>query len=680
MPAKFHNPYTFIPRLPRDEVLEDPDLGDLGASATGTADDPARRGLGHDRLLPNRWSGTLRLRIRTETPLLICDAQRARPVEGAASIDHQAYPVRVDADGRPYLPATTLKGAISTAYEIITNSRYRIIDEALWNSRLGYRPAPDSAKNLKPVRIVGNAQDGFRAQILEAARVRMYPTPNNKTWKDFENGAHVWIRLDKDKVLEMVRATEPKPPGMYEGWLLRTGRTMDTKKHERVFYIPGTCNEAAISEDVADEYRHLLVNYHSIHQEELAAGLQGPSAAQHAEWGYHIKKLQTLEEGHLCWAKVSSGRGGSAVVDRLFPVMISRALYEKAPIDVVPENLRPAQSHEEMSPAERLFGWTNPSGHGAVRGRIRIGRARCLRDDAIEEFMPSGFPLNVLGQPKPQQERFYAASDRFGTPLKGADRGTGYKDNTGLRGYKFYVHHRGLPENYWINPTEDRTNRCVKGWAQEYRRPGVDPNKERDSQNRSILSWVKPGTEFEVDVHLTNVTDFELGALLWLFWMNDAGDSQADNTRKRYLRIGGGKPLGFGSVSVEVDWDSGACWLMSGDAWSEYWIYLASPGPQKNLARNAASEMRRNFENRMRTAFKLDEHPERDFLKAFLRACEGFRPVHYPRVGPASEKSQGVPQNPLGENFEWFVANERKGNRYSLPSPNSDDGLPYLQP
>ncbi|MHB8474072.1 MAG: hypothetical protein ACYDC8_14730 [Gammaproteobacteria bacterium] len=57
------------------------------------------------------------------------------------------------------------------------------------------------------------------------------------------------------------------------------------------------------------------------------------------------------------------------------------------------------------------------------------------------------------------------------------------------------------------------------------------------------------------------------------------------------------------------------------------------------------------------------------FIRAFLNACKGGAlPVHYPRKSPAP--------NPAGENFEWFVDNE-KNQKLSLPPLEEDQrGLP----
>ena len=65
------------------------------------------------------------------------------------------------------------------------------------------------------------------------------------------------------------------------------------------------------------------------------------------------------------------------------------------------------------------------------------------------------------------------------------------------------------------------------------------------------------------------------------------------------------------------------------------------------------------------------------FIEAFLAAARGHAdslPTHYPRTTQAPD--------PAGENFKWFVANEKegkspKGRKLSLPSLDADTGLTY---
>ena len=115
----------------------------------------------------------------------------------------------------------------------------------------------------------------------------------------------------------------------------------------------------------------------------------------------------------------------------------------------------------ELSPADRVFGWVNQDGHGAYRGNMRVGQAICETPSPIEEFTLPGLPLAILGQPKPQQARFYVAASADGEAQEDglSKEDAGYLPGKGLRGRKTYPHHRALPPSHWVNPRPrpDRT-------------------------------------------------------------------------------------------------------------------------------------------------------------------------------------------------------------------------------
>jgi hypothetical protein len=105
--ARFLNPYTFVP-TPSREGQEGP-LGDAPPQ-------------GHDRLHEGGWTGSIQVRLTVETPLLLLDTARAIKVG-----DHFRYPMLLR-NGSPHLPATSVKGMLRSAYEIITNSRFGVFE------------------------------------------------------------------------------------------------------------------------------------------------------------------------------------------------------------------------------------------------------------------------------------------------------------------------------------------------------------------------------------------------------------------------------------------------------------------------------------------------------------------------------------------------------------------------
>lgn len=362
-----------------------------------------------------------------------------------------------------------------------------------------------------------------------------------------------------------------------------------------------------------------------------------------------------------------------------------------APARLLDDSLRPARSLAELSPADRVFGWVKQGGAGAYKGQLRIRKVSCetAKEKAIATFKEP-LPLAILSTPKAQQARFYVGRSKE-CPIAqnaGVSKATaGYDKQKGLRGRKAYPHHAhtlGL-DGYWDGDAARRgagdAQRAPERLGPYFREYARRAGKEgaRDDQNRSIKGWVAPGARFSACIDVVNLSDAELGALLWLLDLNrdrDVGPGRAD--RLRCLRVGGGKPLGFGSVKVAV---TALCLETGGERKARYRELDPVPRASQRDPRSTVEAFRAAVEE------GYGEMADKtDFLKAFLRAAEGFddgHPIHYPRTAPADQGGPGpVPPAASGENFKWFQENERlsEGDRgLALEDLTSDSGLPYFR-
>ena len=370
-----------------------------------------------------------------------------------------------------------------------------------------------------------------------------------------------------------------------------------------------------------------------------------------------------------------------------------KTFYSKSPQSLLDKSLQPAQKLSDLSPADRVFGWVNQNGEGAYRGNLRIFNVLCTHSDPIQK-LGVGLPLAILGQPKPQQGRFYAAKDAQGRPFdKNTRKQDFYQAGTGLRGRKVYPHHRIGVDDYWNPPAQTprpiqtetaitpvvnnrpitRQQRTIQAANNlpipQQQQPtqtqigGDDTNREylrlgeaQDNQNRSITEWVKPDVTFEFEIEVTNLSSVELGALLWLL----------DLPENNYHRLGGGKPLGFGSVDLAVEHTE----LRNGEELGNYYrSLLAPPAPIQFDQDKLIAE----FKQAVKTSYGSD-FQKVSFIKAFCRSAQGFidgNPIHYPR--------RSKEPNINGESFKWFVENEKNNNQHSLGYLPDDSGLPLLR-
>jgi len=289
--------------------------------------------------------------------------------------------------------------------------------------------------------------------------------------------------------------------------------------------------------------------------------------------------------------------------------------------------LRPPKGLDEFSPAEHVFGWVHPEGKdiraSAYSGSVRFGSVECLTPDAVERFdQPNTLP--ILDRPKPEQSRFYLGELKNGT-ITPFEKGSSKQNiryaagkNRALRGRKVY-------------PSQNRQPKRA--------------SHARGKQNQSYRDQVRAGTEFRFDLNVRNLSSTELGALLTVL---DLDGVLADGSA-RCLGFGGAKPLGYGSVSVMIDWS--ATTLHSGAESIAAFRELRPARSDNERARQTAH----SFVGLVKGKW---------FFEACKVATKGYQadvPVHYPRVEPSTGDSNK-------DTLEWFMVNESdRDNLKSLP-------------
>ena len=702
----FYNPYTFVPSLPRDEIKAGEFAGDY---------DPLKKKLDHSSLQSDLWTGHIPIKLTTVTPLVLLKGDG----EERESTEHQKC------DVFDYIPESSLRGMLRSAYEVATNSRYTCFRN---NDRLAYRMIPRESLKLVPTiiengespgKLVARLYPGTSAITPQRPRGPMYaamltlyhrnprensvcvggydPKTGDEVWAEIDRRSH--RRYDYWKVLQVSQnrnnLTKQSATGkIVQGRVLITNENMGNKHDERIFFIDGANAKNPIKCDVThlkEAWRMRIQSYRDAHSE---SDIFGRSRARNQpwrkigrdpgdtawsphiyedgknkdRWGRPTRDALNLQEGDMVYARCEFNRNGevSGIKD-LFPVMISRELYENSPEDLLDASLQPAKELKELSPADRLFGWvpqekqdSNQDSQGGYKSRIRIVCDDGPGSGTVKRFGANGIPLTILGQPKPAQGRFYVGKDDNGTPqddrITKTDAGYDKANIKRLRGRKQYWHHKGLEaENaphYW-DPSSKNQN-------QEYLRT----DGKRDTQNRSITGWIEPQTVFKASLYVQNLQPQEVGALLWLLSLS------ADH----YFRLGYGKPLGFGSLKIEIDTDrlvEGCLPLGTGDDWNAYYADLNACVPA-TMNGDVQGEHIAEFEASMARAYdKFPNFEQLPFISDFLqilRGPVGDSPIHYPRPNPKPD--------PEGKNFEWFVANER-GSQRSLPKVTDRNGLPY---
>lgn len=131
----FHSSVNRIPRLPNEARTCDP---------TNSEEIYQQGRITHlDTLDPERLSGYFDLKLTAHSPLILGEQMKE---EGIHYIQIQ------EVDGSTFVSPTMIKGLLSTSYERITSSRFRVFDAKTHNTRLTYRTQPNQAISLVPLR------------------------------------------------------------------------------------------------------------------------------------------------------------------------------------------------------------------------------------------------------------------------------------------------------------------------------------------------------------------------------------------------------------------------------------------------------------------------------------------------------------------------------------------------
>ena len=679
------NPYTFIPTAPRivDGQWRLPD---------GLVDAPGASHAVVDVTI--EWSGRLVLRLTAVTPLLLPDPDS--PDARRDEHDHPTYPVRVGPDGSPLIHGASLKGALRTAYETVTGSRYGVFRGH--EQALAYRrPASkEDRPQVTPARVEDDGHGGRRFRLCTLLPVPLYdppererrghgsaPRPPRRKARYLgtppadvlgDDGHLDWTRLHGREVtyttrdvgqpgkgrplVDTVTLDGDPDPGerVRRGWLSITGRSIETKANERLFVRSG--KPTIPVEDRHDElWRTVLTSYHDAAQYN-DPGKDGDGRplerSRHVDEKGPRPEQATLRHGDLVYLDLDQH---TRTVHAVHPVMIGRLPFPGTPQALLDASLRPAATPQEVSPADRVFGWAtqgDSAGRAAssgYRGQLRIGAIRCLTGDWLVEH-PDGVTVTPSGTPKPAQFRFYTATDPGGGALAArARKSDGYGPGSGLRGRKTYWYPNNAKDDYWT-PADPADNRTRDGRHREWQ---AHPDAKA-SQTATHLGWVRQGAEFTVEIFLDAVHRDDLAPLVWL--MQQEGCA---------LRLGAGKPHGFGAVRVSIDWDTSE--LRTGQSLKEGWLGLQRPAPTPTGQVQALGD---EFDDVATTDDYLAP-----IVTAWRRVAAGLDvPIHYPRTHRAPET----------ETYRWFVANEQIKDgevKHGIALPHvlePDQRLPYLPP
>ena len=210
------------------------------------------------------------------------------------------------------------------------------------------------------------------------------------------------------------------------------------------------------------------------------------------------------------------------------PIRLPGADHASNPLDFIPSEMR---KDEVMDSADAIFGWTpepDSQRKSSCAGRVFFGDATLLTEGEDIWFKPQTKTItpHVLSGAKATTFQHYLVQDKA----------LGHDPDS----KKTLAHYGTLPPGTQI--------RGRKQYWHQGSSPQIEANTTKELEHESQLTRIQPlkaGVRFAFTVRFENLSETELGAILWALQPHGNGDETCVH------KIGMGKPLGMGAVHID---------------------------------------------------------------------------------------------------------------------------------
>lgn len=440
----------------------------------------------------DRYTGYIDCTLTTKTNLYIrdtCDNNKQKSKDN---------PDFYSPGGMLKIPGSSLRGMVRNLVEIVSFGKFTIFEDKL----LFYRGLADNCVNFRKEygrNMSSRINQGsatmfkFNAGYLKREGLEYYIIPAK-----LENGKQFSQIKKRDKSEEFI--IERRADGKY----LVVSGNMEGKKHDWLINEPNW-NAEKINISSEDIHSYILDENRYKDDDEKKKECDKKD-------GDLLRLLKCSEEKivpcfYVRWTdskgrdRISFGHTG-----------YFRLAYKKTIGDHIPQSLK---SKDTIDMAESIFG--KESSHAS----------RLYFEDAViipgknDVLLPRISP-KILSGPKPTTFQHYLRQDyidkeilRYYTRQNDKDKKilNHWNSDCEIRGYKLYWHRI---DNNWreAEPINDKLH--------------------------TIITPVKPNTKFSFRIRFENLTDIELGAVLFVLSLPQG----------HYHKLGMGKPYGLGSVEI----------------------------------------------------------------------------------------------------------------------------------
>lgn len=508
-------PYNFVPLPQRIFTVAD---------GINVGDKKIKPWENHDRFISKTHSGWIDIEILTITPLYI----RGTATQQNGTWDKRDLHICPEpyktTEGFPAIPGSSLHGMIRTLAEILSFSKIKPVSKAkpffrtVGPDRIGklYTKYLQRGEGVQAGFIAKN-NSGWAIRQCEMFKVKksiLQPSTHIETYPNWLfQQRRCWFQVTKKNVTK-IEFEQQSGKEWRVGTLVLTG-SVPNKKHEFVFL--DTDNQPPLIKIPENIWCRFHDDDQLTQWQKKAFPKNKPSEQCRRYTGYlreeepvffiTDKQIESAENPN---GLLFLGRAG-----------MFRFPYDHSPAELVPQALQKA----ELDLAEAMF--------GKVENKLQI-KGRVYFDDAIAINKDSNLYEDILvpqilSSPNPTTFQHYLIQDgakdkeELTTYIKG--------DHTTIRGHKLYWHR-------W-DANKDITQ--IKADAQSALIKDLNQLSPTDTQH-TIIKPIKTNVTFKGKIHFKNLTDLEIGALLFALQLPDGCCH----------KIGMGKPLGLGSIQISA--------------------------------------------------------------------------------------------------------------------------------
>lgn len=600
------------------------------------------------------FTGKIVYEIETKTPLFFpnasCENAFISDVENHKSYDFFSYDILQAGDGdisktgrHPVLPGSEIRGMFRSVYEAVTGSCLSAMNgKEIMHRRLSPRQA------FRPGLLWKN---GNRLFLIQGNTIQV-PFESVSEGNTYTDGQKVKCRIVKEEGYRKYGKMDSD--GKATGYLLIGENPKDSDGN----YQGNKRNGAVFRPRVKTDNQKKIKSYFKIEgfdPKESLAYLNGILDAYEEDSGQYVeyrKRLNLFLDGKTkteffpVYYKLITFRDDSQDETKkpdqkllLSPAAITKELYEKRVKDLIGE-FAPCKSSQELCPACSLFGMVSEEKgmNHADRAKASHLRFADAQMENREDCYLEPVTLQELASPHISNAEFYLKKPSGDNIMEWNYDYYVFMDKTKnqkklvlydakIRGHKFYWH-------------QDLKNEEISGIT----------SAEQTERNVTVRP-LKAGKSFVGEIYFDSITKDQLEQIVYL-----ANLSFDD---KKGYKLGLGKPLGLGSISMkvkqvvirELDFALDHFWKEEEMTVKEFWQWTEEEWTKKKAQPDYTD-----------VGFVTEEGIQTQFEALMSFGNTKNHTVSYPYTKSQADDTE------MKEGFNWFTKNKSGSYRKSLPN------------